>query len=143
MPLPITPHFTLDEWTCKDGTIYPSAWIPERLAPLCQVLEVIRTACGDRPITILCGFRSPSYNAKLIAQGHHGVASGSQHVEGRAADITVAGMAPSDVHAAILALEADGQVPQLGGLGIYPGWVHVDVRPRVPAGHLARWSDLP
>ena len=48
-------------------------------------------------------------------------------------------MAPSDVHAVIERLYSEDRIPALGGLGRYPGWVHVDVRPRIE-GHLCLWT---
>lgn len=132
MSIPVTQHFSLDEFQSHDGQAYPSGWIVERLKPLCDVLEAVRRACGDRPMYVVSGYRSPTHNAAVGGAQH------SQHMEGRAADVTVDGLAPSDIHAAVLGLYRDGQIPQLGGLGLYVGWVHVDVRPRV-GDHLAQW----
>jgi len=126
----ITQHFSSVEFACHDGIAYPPEWITDRLFPLCQALEAIRAACGDRPVTIISGYRTPEHNAAV------GGASKSQHMEGRAADIAVEGMAPSDVHAATLDLFNAGKI-SIGGLGVYPAWVHVDVRPWI--GHLAQW----
>lgn len=133
-PLLVSPHFALTEFRCHDGTDYPAEWIDERLRPLCAVLEAIRAACDGHSVTILSGYRSPAHNVAV------GGAKASQHMEGRAADITVAGLAPSDVWTAIDALLKAGQLTGLGGRGIYPGWVHVDVRPRPIGGHIAIWS---
>ena len=109
---------------------YPAEWIDERLRPLVAALEAIRAEVG-KPITVLSGYRSPEYNAKVGGQPH------SQHMQGRASDIHVEGMAPHDVHATILRLYNEGKI-KIGGLGAYPGFTHVDVR---PAGdHLAQWS---
>ncbi len=135
----ITPHFALDEFRCHDGTPYPSEWIETRLRPLCDALEAIRAACDGRPVTILSGYRSEAYNAARARQSA-GVAKDSQHIHGRAADITIDGIAPSDVHAAVLVLDKAGRI-SIGGLGLYRGWVHVDVRERPEDGHLARWTD--
>jgi uncharacterized protein YcbK (DUF882 family) len=125
----MSPHFTVQEFRCKDGTDYPKAWVSSRLEELCGVLEDIRTACGGRAITITSGYRSPAYNRKI------GGARNSQHCEGRAADIKVAGMPAKKVHAICLELHTAGTI-RLGGLGLYPSWVHVDVRP----GSLRRWG---
>lgn len=136
--LTASPHFTADEFACHDGTPYPAAWIDSRLRPLCAVLEAIREACEGRPIRIVSGYRSPAYNAAR-ARASVGVAKDSQHIHGRAADIAVDGMAPSDVWRVLMQLSASGKVPQLGGAGVYRGWVHVDVRERAEDGHMARW----
>lgn len=141
MSIPISQHLSLDEFACHDGTPYPAEWIAERLTPLCTVLEAVREGCGARPITILSGYRTPVHNAELRAADGSGtgVASQSQHLYGRAADIRVEGMAPSDVHQVVLTLYRARRIV-IGGLGIYPGWVHVDIREQEPMGHLARWT---
>lgn len=126
----ITPHFTLDEFTSHDGVGYPLPWVEERLQPLCVLLELLRAACGNRPLVITSGFRSPAHNAVV------GGATHSQHMEGRAADIVVAGMSPARVHAMALSLHRAGTI-RLGGLGSYARWTHVDIRPGL---HLARWN---
>ena len=128
-PTKITEHFTSTEFGCKDGTAYPPAWITSRLRPLCVALEVLRGAIG-KPITILSGFRTEAYNRRI------GGARASQHVEGRAADIVVPGLTAAKVHAVVLALHAEGKIA-IGGLGAYPNFTHVDVR---PAAKLARWG---
>jgi uncharacterized protein YcbK (DUF882 family) len=128
----ITQHFGLSEFESHDGEPYPAAWIDERLRPLCAVLEALRVRLGA-PITILSGYRSPAHNLAVGGAQH------SQHMEGRAADITVADVEPTAVHAALLDLADQGRI-EIGGLGLYPSWVHVDVRPRPSDGHLARWT---
>jgi uncharacterized protein YcbK (DUF882 family) len=128
----ITPHFSEKEFACHDGISYPHEWVENRLKPLCEVLEVIRSACGDKGITILSGYRSPQHNLDV------GGASASQHMVGRAADITVAGMNAHDVHEIVLQLYRDGKI-QIGGLGSYAGWVHVDIRHNAD-GRLRRWA---
>lgn len=128
----ITTHFTAREFMSHDGVQYPPAWIVTRLTPLCLTLETIRAAL-ERPIVIVSGYRSPAHNAAV------GGASASQHMEGRAADIVAVNLSPALVHAEILELFHAGKLPSLGGLGLYPGWVHLDIRERVPDSHLARW----
>lgn len=135
MEMKITTNFDSNEFAQKSrGAIpakeYPQEWITDRLTPLCQQLEIIRTALGSRPITVISGYRSPAYNASI------GGAKQSQHMEGRAADITVAGLSAAEVHAKILDLYNTKQL-KIGGLGEYPGFVHVDIR---PTPRLVRWS---
>ncbi len=50
-----------------------------------------------------------------------------------AADIKVSGMTPKEVALVIEGLIEQGKMKQ-GGIGIYPSWVHYDVR-----GTKARW----
>lgn len=125
----MTPHFSSQEFACRDGAPYPLEWIQDRLRPLCEILEQVRAACGGQPVSVLSGYRTQTYNQTI------GAAPRSQHVEGRAADVAILYSAPESVHAAALALHRGGQV-QLGGLGLYPTFVHLDVR---PGERLARW----
>ena len=69
------------------------------------------------PVTINSAYRNHCYNKKV------GGASGSMHLYGAAADIRVKGVAPKDV-----AAYAELLMPNKGGIGIYPTFVHVDVR---------------
>lgn len=141
-------YFKVSELACHDGTPYPTEFA-DRLPVLMNVIDTIRAAWGG-PLTVVSGYRSPAHNAALIEQdeqnGSHQVASGSQHVEGRACDLrTAAGGADvPGLLRVVLQLYADGKIPALGGVGDYPvsGWVHVDVRPQVSAGHLARWHGV-
>ena len=129
MSTPITQHFSTGEFASHDGVAYPAEWIPTRLVPLCSVLEIGRHACGDLPIAILSGYRSPAHNAAVGGAQH------SQHMEGRAADITVKGLKPVEVHTIFLQLHNQKTIT-LGGLGLYDNWVHIDIR---PGDQLARW----
>jgi len=128
----VTENFTTDEFACKDGTPYPRAWIDTRLLPLCaEVLQPVRNRVGAS-IPVLSGFRTDAYNRKI------GGARLSQHVQGRAADLRPPkGWTAARLHALILEMYNDGELPRLGGLGLYPGFVHVDVR---PGAKLARWT---
>lgn len=142
--MPVTVNFTVDEFGCRDGNPYPAPWIFERLKPLCETLEIIRAAAGGTPIHINSGYRTFAYDQKLYdadaGRGNVAPPQGSQHPQGRAADITHGKLTPVLLHALILQLSKAGKLPLLGGLGLYQTFVHVDIRERVPAGHLAQWS---
>jgi uncharacterized protein YcbK (DUF882 family) len=79
---------------------------------------------ASNPFHVISGFRSPATNALLRAAGgaHSGVASHSLHMEGKAIDIRVPGVALEQLRRAAVALEG-------GGVGYYPDpdFVHVDV----------------
>lgn len=130
-------YWHAEEFSCHDGTPYPEQW-QDRLEALASQLDVIR-AKWNGPLRVVSGYRSPAWNARVDG------AQASQHMEGRAADISplvpAAAMqqASADLHARILRLMSDGQLPLVGGLGLYPRWVHVDVRPKPADGHVAQW----
>lgn len=95
----------------------------------------------------MSGYRTAGYNMGLIdaddARGVHGVASGSWHIVGQAADLRTANGAGDvpQLLRVILEMYTVGKLPWLGGVGDYPvsNWVHVDTR-KSSDGHLRRWS---
>ena len=122
----VTEHFTLKEFASHDGVPYPGVWIPDRLIPLCNALEKIR-ALTNQSLHINSGYRSPAWNAHVKGAGH------SQHVQGRAADIVLAGMTVKELHAAVLHL-IEQKIIKDGGVGLYDNWIHYD------HGSLRRWT---
>lgn len=152
----ITAHFAAEEFACH-GTPYPLdlpdaevggglTWGDTRLRPLCEALEVIREASGGL-VTVDSGYRTLAYDEKLYtahvaAAGDDGKvapASRSQHPKGRAADVKSDRLPPSELYALIMQLIVQGKLPRVGGVGLYPNFVHVDVRP-MPASHVALWG---
>jgi uncharacterized protein YcbK (DUF882 family) len=122
----ITSHFSLKEFKqpARHGLPelpYPEEWITTRLVPLCNQLELIRSALGDKPITIISGYRSLDYNNAIKGSKK------SQHMEGLAADIEVKGINALEVHDLIFKLYQDKKI-QIGGLGRYNTFTHVDIR---------------
>jgi uncharacterized protein YcbK (DUF882 family) len=131
-------YFHVAEFASHDGHPYPEAWT-DRLEALCSQLDSIRSTWGG-PLLVVSGYRTPAWNAKV------GGAARSQHMDGLAADIApmVKGdlmtACVADLHGRIMRLVGSGQLPLVGGIGYYPGrWVHIDVRPKVQAGHVAQW----
>lgn len=119
------PNFKIEELRCKDGTE-----VPERLLnnahKLLDNLQVLRDEIGEA-VFINSGYRTPTYNKKV------GGAKNSQHLRATAGDITARGKTPKQLHSIILRLIKEGKMHN-GGLGLYPGFVHYDVRPEP-----ARW----
>jgi uncharacterized protein YcbK (DUF882 family) len=79
----------------------------------------------DGVIDIVCGYRTPWSNAYLRhGTASSGVAEHSQHMEAKAIDIRVPGVATTALRDAALSFAA-------GGVGYYPisQFVHVDVGP--------------
>jgi uncharacterized protein YcbK (DUF882 family) len=131
-------YFNVSEFNSHDGEPYPVAWM-DRLEALCSQLDRIRAYWGG-PLRIVSGYRSPAHNAQV------GGAKLSQHMQGLAADIApmvnpdVMGACVADLHGRIMREIGAGSLPLIGGIGYYAGkWVHCDVRPRPPDGHLAQW----
>lgn len=97
--------------------------IDRRLLSLLVSLREKLELDGATKIGLISGYRSPATNAALRAAGgeHTGVASQSQHMLGKASDITIPGVTLDRLHGAALALGG-------GGVGFYPrdGFVHVD-----------------
>lgn len=108
-------HFFRD-WRTGDAR----AIDPGLLALLGDVRELVG---GAGPIELVSGYRSARTNAARHAHSH-GVASNSQHIAGRAADIRIPGVSVARIAAA-------GRAHARGGVGYYPtdGFVHLDTGP--------------
>ena len=121
----LTTNFSLEEFNSKCGRPIPNNVLPN-IIELAKNLQILRNSV-NKSISITSGYRSPEHNAKVKG------AKDSQHVKGTAADIKVVGMTPKEVALVIEGLIASGKMKQ-GGIGIYPSWVHYDIR-----GVKARW----
>lgn len=121
----LTTNFHIDEFKCNDGTSVPCEYILNVLQ-LAQNLQVLRDFI-KKPITINSGYRTPSYNRGV------GGKDKSRHLTGEAADIVVGGLTPKQVARIIEQFILEGKMSE-GGLGVYPSFVHYDVR-----GYKARW----
>jgi uncharacterized protein YcbK (DUF882 family) len=121
----LSKNFSLDEFKSKDGAPTPPE-ILENLQSLAKNLQVIRDEIG-KPIKINSAYRSPEHNKAV------GGVKNSMHVKGKAADIVVTGLTPTQLAAIIFMLIEQKKIKQ-GGVGIYPNFVHYDIR-----GTKARW----
>ena len=121
----LTKNFTQKEFNSKDGSSMPDE-VLRNIELLSEQLQIIRDYTG-KSITINSGYRSPEHNASI------GGVSNSQHVLGKAADIVIDGMKPSDTYALIEYLNDKGVI-KIGGLGSYNTFTHVDIREKT-----ARW----
>lgn len=149
--LPDGKFFKVSEFACppapgeKYPDEYPFQW-EYNWSCLIVLCDAIRGEWGS-PLTVISGYRSPAYNAELIrrdaARGAHGVASGSQHCHGKAADLRPVTGTVDDLHILILNMHELGELPMLGGLGIYleSNWVHVDTYVS-PDKHLRLWTGV-
>ena len=92
---------------------------------LVDVLEAFRARVG-KPVIVSSAYRCAPYNAQV------GGAGKSQHVEGLAADIRVAGMTAVQLEAIALRIAAIRGI----GRADFGQYIHIDLR---PAPTLARW----
>lgn len=126
-PQASTPHFSMSEFACKDGTPVPDKF-KARTYKLMQQLEVIREAFGGKQITISSGYRTPEYNTKI------GGAAQSRHMVGDAADFKVAGVSAKKVQQTVELLMDAGKILK-GGIGLGKTFTHYDIR-----GTKTKWT---
>jgi uncharacterized protein YcbK (DUF882 family) len=122
----LTPNFDLEEFNCRDGTPVPPEFMGN-VRELAANLQVLRDDIGE-PLHVNSGYRTPSYNKKV------GGKPASKHMKAQAGDLVTRSYTPKQLAAKIEKLIAAGKMKQ-GGLGIYPSFVHYDVR-----GTKARWK---
>jgi uncharacterized protein YcbK (DUF882 family) len=123
-----TLHLSWKELACHNGTEYPEQWRDNRAIQLGEVFELIRSACGNKPLTVLSAYRTPTYNALI------GGAKNSQHIQGRAIDLRPPShMSVDEFYSIIRGL---AKTSAIRGIGKYKTFVHVDIR---PGDHLALW----
>jgi uncharacterized protein YcbK (DUF882 family) len=89
---------------------------------LLDLLHRVQTAVGSaRPFEVISGYRSPASN-QMLTEHSAGVAKRSLHMDGKAIDVRLPGVALADLRRAGLLLKG-------GGVGYYPesNFVHLDV----------------
>jgi uncharacterized protein YcbK (DUF882 family) len=116
----LTKDFNRSEFDCNDGSAMPKE-VLLNIQKLANQLQVLRDCLGV-PITVNSGYRSTSYNSKIT-----GSSKNSQHILGKAADITAKGYTPAQVNDRIEQLIKSGDMLQ-GGLGSYSTFTHYDIR---------------
>lgn len=104
------------------GAVAP---IDPRLFDLLHQVQVL--VGGAQPFEVISGYRSPATNETLRTTRGGGVARHSLHMEGRAIDVRLPGVALADLRDAAVSLKS-------GGVGYYAGqFVHIDT------GRVRRW----
>jgi uncharacterized protein YcbK (DUF882 family) len=97
----------------------------ERIAIDVGVLDFLASlleAIGEKEAIILSAYRTPATNA-MLARTRFGVADNSQHMYGRALDVSFHSRLPEAMRVA--------RAMQRGGVGWYPrsGFIHIDTGP--------------
>ncbi len=113
-------YFLRDHYSGEVGEMDP------RLYDLLH--QVHRLLAAARPFDVISGYRAPATNAHLRHTRGGGVAQNSLHVQGRAIDVRLPGVALADLRDAAVSMQA-------GGVGFYPAqqFVHIDT------GRVRRW----
>jgi hypothetical protein len=113
-------NFSINELTKTDTGLdnIPTPKIITRLKRLIETLELVRSACIDRPVIISSGYRSPEVNAKVKGSPT------SAHMRGDAADFNVIGLTNSEVCKIIRGsgIEYDQLIEEYRG---NTSWVHL------------------
>lgn len=115
----LTRNFDLHEFYCNDGTPVPEKYM-NNVKELAENLQVLRDELGE-PLRINSAYRHTAYNKKI--GGKHN----SQHLTASAADITAKSYTPQQIADIVERLVKSKQL-WFGGMGIYPGFIHVDIR---------------
>ena len=121
----LTKNFSLEEFECRCGCKMPD-FVKKNVEKLANNLQVLRDAVGR--IDLTNAYRCKEHNADV------GGVSDSQHLKGKAADVQSKTIKPKDM-AQIVADLMKNESFELGGIGIYNTFTHVDTR-----GTRARWS---
>lgn len=114
----ITKNFNKREFNSKDGRRMPKD-VLKNIIILAEQLQILRDHL-QAPIHINSAYRSPQHNKRI------GGVKNSQHIYGRAADITSRDYTPKQLHTEIERLISKGEMLE-GGLGLYNGFVHYDI----------------
>lgn len=112
----LTKNFSRSEFRCNCGKCGLDTIDSKTL----EVVQAVRDHFAA-PVNVSSGHRCPAWNKRV------GGASNSQHLHGRAADISVKGIYPKAVYLWIKSAYPDVS------LGLYKGFVHIDTRTSGPA----------
>lgn len=114
-------HLHWEELACHDGTPYPSTFVMDgRIIELVVMFERIRDI-WELPIGILSAYRTVAHNKSV------GGAKNSLHLQGKALDLRPPkGVSIGSFYSVIRAKSSELGVR---GIGRYPTFVHVDIRP--------------
>ena len=115
----LTENFSLHEFDCNDGTPVPDGLL-HNVEALAEQLQILRDYLKE-PVRINSAYRHANYNKRI------GGAPDSMHLRAMAADITVKSKTPKQVKAIIERLIKAKKL-KFGGIGLYAGFVHVDIR---------------
>ena len=121
----MTKNFNIKEFECKCGCKMPE-FVKKNVIELAENLQIIRDEVGRLDLTN--SYRCKDHNSDV------GGSTSSQHLVGKAADVKSESIKPKEM-AQIVDDLMKSENFELGGIGIYNTFTHVDIR-----GTRARWS---
>lgn len=124
----LTKNFSKAEFECRCGCVMPKD-VLGNIKLLAIQLQSIREYVGQ-PISINSAFRCKSHNSRI------GSDDTSQHILGKASDITINTFTPNEVADIVENMLINEMLPSfyIGGLGKYKTFTHLDIRK-----NKARW----
>lgn len=122
----LTKNFYKIEFESRDGTKMPDH-VLQNIKELADNLQKVRDTLAEA-ININSGYRSETHN-KIV-----GGVKNSQHLLGKAADVSMKNYTSKELAVIFEDLILNGVIKE-GGLGLYNGFVHYDIR-----GTRARWN---
>ena len=122
----LTNNFNKVEFESSDGASMPAS-VLVNIQELAENLQKVRDFL-NQAMHINSGYRSVAHNAAV------GGVSNSQHLLGKAADITVKSLTSKELVLVFERMIKRGILKE-GGLGLYNGFVHYDIR-----GERSRWN---
>ena len=123
----LSPHFAKDECVCRCGCGLCNA-TPRLLMMAEKIRDLLR-----QPMIVTSVCRCREHNAKVCGSPQ------STHLLGRAMDFYCKRLSPQAVYDAIVRAWENGELSELGGVGIYDWGIHIDTE-KAPDGHLRRWD---
>ena len=125
----LTQNFRKSEFECKCGCEMPKD-VLNNVQKLANQLQIIRNRVNV-PIKVNSAYRCLFHNRSIGSSN-----DSSQHVLGKAADITIQGYTPKQVADLLEELIESGDILQ-GGLGRYKTFTHYDIG---HSGRKRRWD---
>lgn len=122
------PHFTRRELECHCG-----CGLCNPTDELLSLAEKVRHVLADVPMVVNSCCRCKAHNTRV------GGSPTSKHLTGRALDFVPKRVPIREAYLKIVGAWLAKQLPELGGIGIYDTFLHIDTA-KAADGHLRTWD---
>ena len=119
----MTKNFNINEFKCKCGKCDVDELVYSNIVKVANNLQILRDYLNT-PIRINSAYRCVLHNRRI------GGSKYSQHILGKAVDITADGYTPDEVYEAVQKLRRDPRLKPIRfqGIGRYNTFTHLDIR---------------